>query len=98
MHTMMIKANNVVQCAKAQCDGRNNDDGHDNNGRMKNPVNNLPMSITRTILERNWKNIFAGVVTIDIAYIDDSLIVFDMNFLARFRGTRICARKEPDFF
>ncbi len=94
----MIKVNNVVQRAKAHCDGQNNGDGHDNNGRIKTTMNNLQISITRTILERNWKNILAGVVSIDIAYIDEGLIVFDLNLLARVRGTRICARKEPDFF
>ena len=89
----MMKVSSVDQCAAhAQCDGRNND-------MQKYAANNyLPMSIAMTILERNWRHIFAGVVAIDIAYVDKNLVVFDMNLLARVRGTRICARKEPDFF
>lgn len=55
-------------------------------------------SITQSVLEKNWERIFAGVVIIDLAFIDDNLVVFDLDLLARVKGKRICARKEPDFF
>ena len=54
--------------------------------------------IRNTILANNWKHIFAGIVVFDIVYIDGSLVIFDINFLARIRGIRLCIRKEPDYF
>ena len=93
MHTMMIKVDNVVQRTKSH-----GDENHGINNAPISPLKSLPISITKTLLERNWRNIFAGVAVIDIVYIDDSLVIFDINFLARVRGTRICARREPDFF
>jgi hypothetical protein len=76
---------------------------HSNNAidGLKAPLTDLkgvPTAIATSILEKNWQRIFAGVVIIDIAYIDESLVVFDLSFLARVKGKRICSRKEPDFF
>ncbi|KAL3762261.1 hypothetical protein ACHAW5_006370 [Stephanodiscus triporus] len=43
-------------------------------------------------------NNICGVVVIDIAFIDKNLAVFDLQLPRKSEGTRICARKEPDFF
>lgn len=88
---MIIKVNNV-QAKQAHIEG--------NNGLNEpfSPLKGGMLSMTHAFLERTWRTIFAGVVVIDIAFIDKNLAIFDLNFLARMRGTRICARKEPDFF
>ncbi len=57
-----------------------------------------PSSISQSILEKNWSRLFSGVAVVDIAFLDESLVVFDVDLLARMKGRRICARKEPDFF
>ena len=88
---MMIKVNNV-QAKHAHSEGK------DGLNEPFSPLQGVSMSITKSILEKNWQRVFAGVVVIDIAFIDENLAIFDLNFLARVRGTRICARKEPDFF
>ena len=88
---MIIKVTNV-QSKQAQIVG--------NSGLNEpfSPINEGALSITHAFLNRSWQTIFAGVVVIDVAFIDKNLAIFDLNFLARVRGTRICARKEPDFF
>lgn len=89
---MMIKVNNV-QSKESQSDN--------DNAEFKAKLSDfmgIPSTIASLILEKNWQRIFAGMVIIDIAYIDGSLVVFDINFLARVKGKRICARKEPDYF
>lgn len=70
----------------------NEDDG------ILSELKGVPLTITQSIIEKNWPKLFSGVVIIDLAFIDDNLAVFDLDFLARVKGTRICARKEPDFF
>ena len=50
------------------------------------------------ILANNWKQIFAGIVVVDIVYIDNNLVIFDIDLLARLKGIRLCIRKEPDYF
>jgi hypothetical protein len=50
------------------------------------------------ILANNWKQIFAGIIVINIEYIDNNLIIFDIDLLARMKGIRLCIRKEPDYF
>ena len=89
---MMIKVNNA-QSKKSHTDNEN--------AEFKPKLSDftgIPSTIASIILEKNWQRLFAGMVIIDIAYIDGSLVVFDMNFLARMKGKRICARKEPDYF
>lgn len=88
----MIKVDNV-QSKKSHAD-----DAIDGSKVTMSDLKGVPTTIAASILEKNWQQIFAGVVIIDIAYIDESLAVFDLDFLARVKGKRICARKEPDFF
>jgi repressor of nif and glnA expression len=54
--------------------------------------------IRKKILANNWKQIFAGIVVVDIVYIDNNLVIFDIDLLARLKGIRLCIRKEPDYF
>ena len=54
--------------------------------------------IRNKILANNWKQIFAGIVVVDIVYIDNNLVIFDIDLLARLKGIRLCIRKEPDYF
>jgi hypothetical protein len=54
--------------------------------------------IRNKILANNWKQIFAGIIVINIEYIDNNLIIFDIDLLARLKGIRLCIRKEPDYF
>ena len=89
---MMIKVGNV-QSKKSHAE--NEIDGL---RATLTDLKEVPTTIAASILEKNWQRIFAGVVIVDIAYIDESLVVFDLSFLARVKGRRICARKEPDFF
>ena len=60
-------------------------------------LKDLPDTITQSIIEKNWKTLFRGVVVVDLAFMDEDLAVFDIDFLARIKGRRICARKEPGF-
>mmetsp|Transcript_35512 Transcript_35512/g.65116 ORF Transcript_35512/g.65116 Transcript_35512/m.65116 type:complete len:250 (+) Transcript_35512:79-828(+) len=87
-NNMLIKVNNV-QPKQLQSEI---DDG------LLSELKGLTVPITQTIIEKNWPKIFSGVVVVDLAFIDDNLAVFDLDFLARVKGRRICARKEPDFF
>ena len=68
------------------------------NDGLLSQLKGVSVPITQTIIEKNWPKIFSGVVIVDLAFIDDNLAVFDLDFLARVKGKRICARKEPDFF
>lgn len=70
----------------------------DENDGLLNELKEAPLSLMQTILEKNWSKIFSGVAVVDLAFLDESMAVFDLNFLARVNGKRICARKEPDFF
>ena len=88
---MLIKVNNL-QSTPAEQQREGTDD------TLLSELRGLPASITQSILETNWGTIFSGLVIIDIAFIDDNLAVFDLDLLARVKGKRICARKEPDFF
>ncbi len=89
---MMIKVNDV-QSKKSHADN----DIAEFKAKLSDFMG-ISSTIASLILENNWQRIFAGMVIIDIAYIDGSLVVFDINFLARVKGKRICARKEPDYF
>ena len=86
---MLIKVDNVQSTQMIQSD--------DNGGLLSELIGD-PVSIKQSIIEKNWEKLFSGVAVIDLAFIDDNLAVFDLNFLARVNGKRICARKEPDFF
>jgi len=55
-------------------------------------------SIAQSILEKQWKALFSGLLVVQFNFLDDNLAVFDLEFLGRVSGTQICARKEPDFF
>jgi hypothetical protein len=90
-HNMMIKVNNVQAI-------QSHSEGYGGLNESFSPLQGVSMSITKSILEKNWQSIFDGIVVIDIAFIDENLAIFDLNFLARVRGTRICSRKELDFF
>ena len=57
-----------------------------------------PGSIAQSILEKQWKPLFSGLVVVRVNFLDDNLAVFDLDFLGRVTGKHICARKEPDFF
>lgn len=87
---MLIKVSDVHSKQLLQSEDMNNG--------LLGELKGVPVSITQSILEKNWSKIFAGVVTIDLAYIDENLAVFDLDLLARVKGKRICMRKEPDFF
>lgn len=90
MNNMLIKVDNVQSKQMIESE--------DGGGRLFSELKGVPMSLTQSIIEKNWPKLFSGVVIVDIAFIDDSLAVFDLDFLARVKGKRICARKEPDFF
>jgi len=87
-NNMLIKVNNV-QSKKVQCEM---------DGGLLSELNGRNLSIRRSILEKNWPTIFSGVLIVDLSFIDDNLAIFDIDFLVRMKGRRICARKEPDFF
>jgi len=87
-NNMLIKVNNI-QPKKVQ---------REMNGGLLSELNGRTLSIRRSILEKNWQTIFSGVLIVDLSFIDDNLAIFDIDFLARMKGRRICARKEPDFF
>jgi hypothetical protein len=89
---MMIKVGNV------QSKKSHTENAIDGLRATLTDLKEVPTTIAASILEKNWQRIFAGMVIVDIAYIDESLVVFDLSFLARVKGRRICARKEPDFF
>jgi len=57
-----------------------------------------PENIAQSILEKQWRHLFSGLIVARVNFLDDSLAVFDLNFLGRVTGKHICARKEPDFF
>ena len=57
-----------------------------------------PGNIAQSILEKQWRHLFSGLIVARVNFLDDSLAVFDLNFLGRVTGKHICARKEPDFF
>lgn len=87
-NNMLIKVNDV-QSKQRQNDKENG---------LLSEIKGATASIARSMLEKNWPTIFSGLVIADLAFIDDNLAVFDLDFLARLKGRRICARKEPDFF
>ena len=86
---MLIRVNNV-QAKQLQS-------GDEDNGLLSE-LKGVPASITQSIWERSWPTLFSGMIVVDLAYIDDSLAVFNLDLLGRMNGKRICARKEPDFF
>ncbi len=57
-----------------------------------------PGNIAQSILEKQWMHLFSGLIVARVNFLDDSLAVFDLNFLGRVTGKHICARKEPAFF
>lgn len=87
-NNMLIKVNDV----------RSKQRRNDKDNGLLNELKGATASVARSILEKNWPTIFSGLVIADLAFIDDDLAVFDLDFLARLKGRRICARKEPDFF
>mmetsp|Transcript_35677 Transcript_35677/g.75162 ORF Transcript_35677/g.75162 Transcript_35677/m.75162 type:complete len:302 (-) Transcript_35677:128-1033(-) len=96
-NNMLIKVNNVQSEQLMQSGGSGGEMNEDNDGLLGD-LKGVQLSITQSILEKNWPTLFSGVVVVELAYIDDDLAVFDLDFLARVKGKRICARKEPDFF
>eukprot|EP00986_Skeletonema_menzelii_P005049 scaffold1782_cov153-Skeletonema_menzelii.AAC.5 len=45
-----------------------------------------PESIAQSILEKQWKSLFSGVVLVRVNFLDDNLAVFDLGFLGRVTG------------
>ena len=45
-----------------------------------------PESIAQSILEKQWKSLFSGLVVIRVNFLDDNLAVFDLDFLGRVTG------------
>jgi hypothetical protein len=43
-------------------------------------------SIAQSILEMQWKPLFSGIVVVRVNFLDDNLVVFDLDFLGRVTG------------
>jgi beta-lactamase regulating signal transducer with metallopeptidase domain len=94
-----VNNNNRLSSSSSSSSGLKKNEAQQQKQQQQRRTNEGISAVIRNkILANNWKQIFAGIVVVDIVYTDNNLVIFDIDLLARLKGIRLCIRKEPDYF
>jgi len=96
--SIISKVNNNNRLSSSSSGLKKNEAQQQKQQQQRRTNEGISAVIRNKILANNWKQIFAGIVVVDIVYIDNNLVIFDIDLLARLKGIRLCIRKEPDYF
>jgi len=97
--SIISKVNNNNRLSSSSSSGLKKNEAQQQKQQQQRRTNEGISAVIRNkILANNWKQIFAGIVVVDIVYTDNNLVIFDIDLLARLKGIRLCIRKEPDYF